>query len=484
MSASLTSALVVSGLIASLPHRYAVVIGYNEPHTAGRTKLRYADDDAARFFELVSPGAEQAYLLTSFDKRSAEVFQGLFKKTSAPTLSVLKRVAGALKSAFAKDRAAGISSELYFYYAGHGDVDDGEGFVNLADGYLRGSAFRAMLKTELRADTVHVVIDACKSYYFVAGRGPGGIRAPEKRNFAGPERIEGVGYVLSTSSDADAHEWSALSGGIFSHEVRSALVGGADADGDNHVDYDELAAFIAVANELVPVPRYRPDVYVRPPPGHRRTAIFRHAPLPTTRWLELPKGHGGKVSITDHRGLRYADVNKTSTERLRVALSPRSSYDIIWRDKRFHVGTGTATVSLVSLPPDSEYVASRGAPHQAFEHLFEAPFSKDIVRGFQLAPVRVISREVLTQQVVVAPADTNPIWLEAGLLGSGAALLIGGTALGIVSANVRAGLDPNTSQVERQRTADRARAYMIGSGVALGVGLATLGVALYLYLSE
>ena len=94
----------------------------------------------------------------------------------------------------------------------------------------------------------HVFIDACKSYFLAFEKGPGGRRSPYTRSFVDasvPSRLTTTGFVLSTSSDRDSHEWERYQGGILSHELRSALRGGADADGDGRVDYAEIGAFLA-----------------------------------------------------------------------------------------------------------------------------------------------------------------------------------------------------------------------------------------------
>ena len=71
--------------------------------------------------------------------------------------------------------------------------------------------------------------------------------------------------MLSSSAAQNSHEWEAYQAGVFSHEVRSALRGAADHDGDGVVTYDELAAFVFTANRSVPNERYRPRFFVRRP---------------------------------------------------------------------------------------------------------------------------------------------------------------------------------------------------------------------------
>ena len=72
-----------------------------------------------------------------------------------------------------------------------------------------------------------------------------------------------MGVFLSTSADGEAFEWSEIQSGIFSHVVRSGLLGGADADGDGQVSYLELAAFVDTATTDVRNPNMRPHVFSR-----------------------------------------------------------------------------------------------------------------------------------------------------------------------------------------------------------------------------
>ena len=110
-----------------------------------------------------------------------------------------------LFSAMRAQADAGVGSELFLFYSGHGDVDHGEGYVLLEDRRLTRGDLYALLARSPAARN-HVFIDACKSYFLAFERGPGGRRTPYAGSFVAPSepgRLDNVGLVLSTSSDRD-----------------------------------------------------------------------------------------------------------------------------------------------------------------------------------------------------------------------------------------------------------------------------------------
>src|SRR5262249_58177828 len=87
------------------------------------------------------------------------------------------------------------------------------------------------------------------------------------------ERYPRAGVIVATSGDQETHEWARYQGGILSHELRSALSGAADVNGDGRVEYSELRAFLAAANARVKNPEARIEAFAPPP------ALDRHHPL-------------------------------------------------------------------------------------------------------------------------------------------------------------------------------------------------------------
>ena len=119
------------------------------------------------------------------------------------------------------------------------------------------------------AGQTHLILDSCNSYFMVRPRKPGGRPlaaglAADTAAIAGAPR---VGAFLSTSSEQTVYEWSEIQSGIFSYLVRSGLMGGADADHDGRITYDELRGFVGVASRTVPNPAVRPHVFAQAPGG-------------------------------------------------------------------------------------------------------------------------------------------------------------------------------------------------------------------------
>lgn len=120
-----------------------------------------------------------------------------------------------------------------------------------------------------------------------------------------------VGLLLSTSSARESHEWSEYQAGVFSHEVRSGLLGAADADGDGRVSYREIAAFVERANASVPNEKFRPDAFVKASTRTEAGALIDLRPGLAHR-LELSGDHPGHYLVEDGRGVRLADFHNAA----------------------------------------------------------------------------------------------------------------------------------------------------------------------------
>ena len=484
LALAVATATVATSSTAAEPSAsgYAVVIGVNRDDGGGRAPLAFADDDAARFYELFSRTATKALLLTVLDAQSQENFPTLKDVARPPTVDAVREAFEDIASRVAADRAAGHRTEVWFYFAGHGDLADGEGYVSLLDGRLTRTQFSERFLDGIVADRKHVIVDACKSYFFVAGRGPGGRRVAETSAYAGPPPRPGVGYVLSTSSDVESHEWAAYNGGVFSHEVRSAIVGGGDLDGDGHVSYPELSAFVAVANEGIPFPKYRPRVFVRAPEGDLDASVFSPSRLRPSFALHVPSSARGRVSIVDHRGLAYADLHPGGGTPLTLALLMPGSYAVAYAGAtRVVRGRGGQRATLEQLPTGtSDDTRARALIHDAFSHLFSVPLTNDVLRGYRLG--RDVTAPLVTQTIAIEEDDKT---LTVVLVGS--ALAAVGTGIGLFAAangDRNALIDPNLSQMERITRADRADALTIGATIAFSTGAAALITALVLELVD
>lgn len=367
------------------PFRAALIVGVNAPFEASQATLRFADDDAARFAELLSPEVDRLELLTVLDAESQNIFTEAAKKASPPDRAHLLEAIATFERASKEARDAGRKTELYWIYTGHGRIRGGEGEVRLLDGAFGRSELAAKVLSSAAFDRVHLIVDACDAYHLVNARGGEAEvnlsfdRAFERFVEAGSlENFPHVGVVLSTNGPGATHEWSRYRGGVFSHEVRSAMAGAADADRDGHVDYAETGAFLASANSAVPELKGRPAVFVRAPQLERAAALFApRAELPT---LLLTPQIAGHYWIEDDRGLRYAEVHKGEGYTLALRLVPRPSYTLARRGE-------IAALDPQKLSPPFGWTArpddGRSRGEDAPPGVFERPFDPSFVDGYR-----------------------------------------------------------------------------------------------------
>ncbi len=162
----------------SLAVLYAVVIGSNVATGPDVLPLRFADDDAAGYARLLREAGAEVTLLADFDAET-RALQRDVTPDGPPSRAALDAALDGLERKLAADRRAGRAAEAFFVYAGHGSVEEGEGYVQLADGRLRRSdLYRRVLPHLAAARHVHVIVDACKSYFLAFPRGEAGARRP------------------------------------------------------------------------------------------------------------------------------------------------------------------------------------------------------------------------------------------------------------------------------------------------------------------
>ena len=334
---------------------FALVVANNHSLDRSLPALRYADDDGARFYELMASLGSTVKLLSVLDEETQKVFPALATRSRPPTRSALRAAMGQLRGAIQQARKAGRKTALYFYFAGHGDVgQDREGYIHLGDGrFSRSDLYREVISRS-PADINHIIIDACNSYFLVNQRGGRKGRVSYQQaiqSFLAQETLDAhpnTGVVLSTASMAETHEWSRYRSGIFSHQLLSALWGGADVDGDRTVDYNELGAYVAAANLRVRDSRARLSIFARPPRSDLKAPVVNLKALrraqPQSRrqgrvaaLLEIPKQMQGHFYLEDDRGVRHVDFNKTAEQPIKLALLDRPYYLRV--SSTFHTST-------------------------------------------------------------------------------------------------------------------------------------------------
>ena len=410
--------------------RFAIVIGNNRGEADQVAELRYADDDAVATHKLLREAGVDSVLLTTLDQDSRRLYPQL-DGVRPPRRADLDDAfaAGLVRMHAAASR--GAATELLLFYSGHGDVAGGEGYVVLEDGRLT----RTMLHTLLaRSPAVrnHVFVDACKSYFLAFDKGAGGRRETYGSSFVAdtvPARLTNTGFVLSTSSDRDSHEWERYQAGILSHELRSALRGAADVDGDGRITYAELGAFLATANESIPNPKYRPDFMVQPP-GHdlRRDVLSWNASAAALHIQGAPVGH---FYVETADGERLLDAHPELDQELALHVPAARPLFVRRNDETAEsVVSDPEPVRVASLDAAPPSVERKGALHLAFEQLFALSFGQHNVAEFEgrlnLAKMSAPVRESPTSRTrATIRAIAGPLAIAA---------VAAGVALNIVSA--------------------------------------------------
>ncbi len=351
---------------AARPTIFALVIGVSRPIDRRSDPLLYADDDAILFHKLFMR-IGQSILLVEPDAESARR-HGPLPEARPPTRANVRAAAEELLGRIAAARARGEAPQLYFIYSGHGEVVRSQGHLALADGRFTARDLGVLLGRS-RAEGNHVIVDACKSYFIVRPGGGGG--GGDATTLV--ERFPNTGFILSTSAASSSHEWEVLHAGIFSHEVRSGLVGAADLDGDGLVSYDELRGFVEVANATIGDARFRPRIFVHAPHGDGDRALFRVRPsrFPS---LTIPASRAGRYLIEDARGVRLADLHSGARVVIVVPELARLYVHDLGRALVYRVDPrpGERHLSLVAEPARPR----RSASHEAFSHIFERPFAQ------------------------------------------------------------------------------------------------------------
>jgi hypothetical protein len=410
--------------------RFAIVIGNNHGEADNVAELRFADDDAVATHELLLEAGVDSVLLTRLDQDSRRLYPQ-FDGVQPPRRRDLDDAFAAVSARMRVAASGGAVTELLLFYSGHGDVAGGEGYVVLEDGRLT----RTMLHTLLAHSPAvrnHVFVDACKSYFLAFDKGAGGRRETYGSSFVAdtvPAGLANTGFVLSTSSDRDSHEWERYQAGILSHELRSALRGAADVDRDGRITYAELGAFLATANESIPNPKYRPDFMVRPPGRDlRREVLNWNASAAAVRIQGAPVGH---FYVETADGERLLDGHPELGQE--VALHVPAARPLFVRrndETAEYVVLGPGPVRVASLDAAPSSVERKGALHLAFEQLFALSFGRRNVAEFErridLAEVSPPARESPTSHTrATIRAIAGPVAIAAAAAG---------VALNIVSA--------------------------------------------------
>jgi hypothetical protein len=481
---------VASAASAEAPATFAVVVGNNHSLNGRRPDLHYADDDAAKYFEILQTIApDQVRLLSALDADTSRLFPQVLEHALAPTKSALLDVGRELAAAVSDANQRGQQTELYFVFAGHGDVDEGMGFIELADARWSARDLEAWLR-DIPFTRAHVILDSCNSFFMLGTRKPGGryYATSEDAVRALSGRMPNVGVFLSTSADGDAFEWSEIQSGVFSHLVRSGLVGAADANADGQVDYLELAAFVATATHDVVNPNMRPHVFARGPGGHDEVPIVTSKRTGTRR-LQLLEPEAVRLRLRDPNAIPLLDANMEAHNAYVLQLPARwANAALIEREARPQAGAEPESLSLPQQPEHLtfaalEHVAARGnrarGPADIFDKLFKTPFGLRALAQYQrelktsTPPVYGVSREdaermgLLLDQIAAAEHERR----IASAIGS-----LGITAFYALYGGSMLAFNQRLSYIQETGA-------NVVAGLSLGLGALSLGTGIYRFFS-
>jgi hypothetical protein len=435
--------LVAPGATAAPPHRFVVVIANNHSLDEAVKPLRYADDDGVRYYELFRLLSDRTTLFTVLDDETARIYPAIARQARPPVAAAILATLERYNREMARLARRGERSELVFIYAGHGDRDaSGEGYVNLQDRRLRRRDLYKQVLAPSRADFVHLIIDACKSYYLVNRRGGWrDDRATDQdeqiRAFLRREDLAAyprAGVILATSGDQETHEWTRYRGGILSHELRSAIAGAGDINGDGRLEYSELHAFIAAANARVQHPQARLEIYARAPAANRSHPLVDLRQAERARLLRFDRSLTGRFHLEDERGVRVVDLHKARGTRFDLAVDARRAYYLRRESREARVEPGLERLAVSQLAFRSTSLAARsGSIDRSFRRdLFRLPFSRGFYDGFCAQTGHLaVSSEPEDFTIARRGSGRRPHRLRLGYVISGALLDLPGPSHGI-----------------------------------------------------
>jgi hypothetical protein len=423
---------------------FALVVANNRSLSLTLPDLQYADDDAARYYRLfrATSGEQNVELLVSFDRASARLYPELSARRRAATQAELLRAATRLRLAVQAARAQGQRTELYVVFAGHGEVAGGRGYLHLEDTRIDGGFIERELIEKIPAETKHVLLDSCNSFFVINPRKPGGRRwaTPKDMALGFSARHPEVGLFLSTNSNEEVFEWSELESGVFSHEVRSGLAGAADVNRDGQVSYAELAGFVAEANRGITREGLRPQVFASGPRGDQQTSLFA---LRSLRGRRVKLGsEQARVWMRDDSGERLLDLHKERGE-LSLVLPEERALSVFVQTAgqppsvlEHHFEAGSEPIALDEATAAPPRLAARG--DQLFGKLFASPFGPIAYERFlassreQPAPVYGVGEDDVQRMsnYLTALADVDRTQRRSAAVGlAGAGVIFGGSAV-------------------------------------------------------
>jgi hypothetical protein len=475
--------------------RYAIVVGNNAPpdEEIGRlSPLRYADDDAIRYAALFRAYGAEVRLFTVPDEATQRRYPELNGQAEPPNLPSIRAAVSALAERIKRDRAAGHQVVFYFAFSGHGAESQAqEPYLALLGGMLTRQVLYDEILAALPATYAHLFIDACHAGAVVGVRGGDFFAGREESArtasvaptslVARPEealrtRFPSVGVVLASTADQETHEWSAIEGGVFTHELLSALLGAADINGDQRIEYSEVQAFIAAANREIDDVRALPRVLAYPPPINLNVALVSLDALVDSAVLHGRAGKLGHFRIELSNGQRYLDAHLAPEQAVVLALPAHGTAFVrtAGHEAELELRPGKElAIEGLRLVPESK--SARGSVDRSlrsglFASTYDAGYYKGFVDSVGAVGVDFRAAEQLRASAGVSPARVVSI----GLLVTAAAATAVSIYTGVQAARAQRAFDDEPLAGPAAEHAQRFQQYSAAAwGTGIGAGLCT-----------
>jgi hypothetical protein len=436
------------------PTAYAIIVGNNSPPRENHnlSDLRYADDDAIRYYRFFNRLTDDIHLLTVPDTATQKRYPNVAARAKPPTIKHLKAAVASIVKQIRLSEARGEETVVYLAFSGHGDhTEGGEPFLSFLDGPVTGTTLYNEVLAKLEADYVHVFIDACYA------KGVIGFRGPFDKEYDG-ERVAitdnemkaafgqlksnvypGLGVIISSSKNDKAHEWSKIESGVFTHEILSGLSGPADINLDGKIEYSELVAFVSSANLEITDPRGKLEVIARPPKRNYNAPIVNLSSLKSVAFLYGNPSSLGHFAIELKNGERYLDANLSDVDEAHIAI-PRDEPAFLYTgNQEAEIRTENAElIEMDQLRFGTRTIVHRGGIESALQDgLFAATFGKSFYQGFvesrELVGVRFDApKMVFADHGPTYAPYRKPLAITSFVVAGGAAIaaaVLGGLAL-------------------------------------------------------
>jgi hypothetical protein len=514
----LAAALASAGSAASAREVwFALITGVNRPLQAGEKPLRFADNDALKYYEFFRHFTPNAEIFTELDDDSrtypAELTGAVRSPRKGAVLAAFRKMNRRIAELRAKDPE--VTTRLFFIFSGHGGEDEVGGYLNiLSDDETH---VVKLTKLELWRDVLakskahqnHVIIDSCSSGSFVTAKDNSGrkrrfskawrgfLRRVQRDRDSLADAFKRTTFFVSSDALVKSHEYGDFQGGVFTHELLSALKGAADVDGDGRVTYPEIRAFLATANARAQVRGIygiRLEARMVIPEDVRQKSFVNFARLAPVQRLTVEKTVAGRFFLVDDKNHRYADFHKTGEYPLRIALLPRARYYLYHEGPK---GRREFPITLAAADANPPMIAAldgaartvgygeRGPLEEAFSHLFEQALGAD--DATQAASVSFTSPQAYLDEhlKVLDQLDASRRRWRYSLIAAGSAAAATAVGLGINAAiNQRRLSDPQAEQVNVPGYLSGRNNSLIGMGVGLGAAAGAFLTALLAFGEE